>query len=123
MKKIKITNKSEYYSVMSQIEILLQKGFSNLTKKEEVDLEFLSQAAEAWELNEYPMPAYASITDILEYIMREQRINQSEFSEQLDISKSLLSEILNGKKDPNLNLLKALHNKYQVDGNLLLELV
>jgi len=94
----KINNKQQYYSAMAEIESYLQKGFSNLTEKEDDHLDELSRAVEAWELKEYPMPMQPSFPEILIYIMQFKRFSQSQLSENLLISKSLLSEILNGKK-------------------------
>ena len=41
--------------------------------------------------------------DILVFIMHQLNINQTELSQALDISKTLLSDVLNGKKKPNLD--------------------
>src|SRR5690349_20582805 len=119
----KINNKQQYYSAMAEIESFLQKGFSNLTPAEEDNLEELSKAVEAWELKEFPMPMQPSFPDILIYVMQFKRYTQSELSEDLSISKSLLSEILNGKKQPNLNIIVSLHKKFGIDANILLESV
>ncbi|HVW62898.1 MAG TPA: helix-turn-helix domain-containing protein [Puia sp.] len=119
----KITSKQQYYAAMAEIESYLQKGFSNLTTKEEDHLEELSKAVEAWELKEYPMPMQPSFPDILIYVMQFKRYTQTELSEDLSISKSLLSEILNGKKQPNLNIIVNLHKKFGIDANILLESV
>jgi antitoxin component HigA of HigAB toxin-antitoxin module len=119
----KITNKQQYHSAMADIEGYLQKGFSNLTTTEEDHLEELSKAVEAWELKEYPMPMQPSFPDILIYVMQFKRYTQSELSEDLSISKSLLSEILNGKKQPNLSIVVNLHKKFGIDANVLLESV
>jgi len=119
----KINNKQQYYAAMAEIESYLQKGFSNLTTTEEDHLEELSKAVEAWELKEYPMPMQPSFPDILIYVMQFKRYTQSELSEDLSISKSLLSEILNGKKQPNLNIIVSLHKKFGIDANILLESV
>ncbi|MBN9380578.1 MAG: helix-turn-helix domain-containing protein [Chitinophagaceae bacterium] len=119
----KITNKQQYYTAMAEIESYLQKGFSNLTTAEEDHLEEISKAVEAWELKEYPMPMQPSFPDILVYVMQFKRYTQTELSEDLSISKSLLSEILNGKKQPNLNILVSLHKKFGIDANILLESV
>ncbi|MBN8851303.1 MAG: helix-turn-helix domain-containing protein [Sphingobacteriales bacterium] len=119
----KITNKQQYHSAMAEIEGYLQKGFSNLTSTEEDHLEELSKAVEAWELKEYPMPMQPSFPDILIYVMQFKRYTQSELSEDLAISKSLLSEILNGKKQPNLSIVVNLHKKFGIDANVLLESV
>jgi len=119
----KINNKQQYYVAMAEIESYLQKGFSHLTQAEEDHLAELSKAVEAWELKEYPMPMQPSFPDILIYIMQFKRYSQSELSEDLSISKSLLSEILNGKKQPNLNIVVSLHKKFGIDANVLLESV
>ncbi|HEY8969884.1 MAG TPA: helix-turn-helix domain-containing protein [Puia sp.] len=119
----KINNKQQYHSAMAEIEGYLQKGFSNLTSAEEDHLEELSKAVEAWELKEYPMPMQPSFPDILIYVMQFKRYTQSELSEDLAISKSLLSEILNGKKQPNLSIVVNLHKKFGIDANVLLESV
>ena len=119
----KINNKQQYHSAMAEIEGYLQKGFSNLTSAEEDHLEELSKAVETWELKEYPMPMQPSFPDILIYVMQFKRYTQSELSEDLSISKSLLSEILNGKKQPNLSIVVNLHKKFGIDANILLESV
>lgn len=119
----KITTRQQYHSAMADIEGYLQKGFSNLTTTEEDHLEELSKAVEAWELKEFPMPMQPSFPDILIYVMQFKRYTQSELSEDLSISKSLLSEILNGKKQPNLSIVVNLHKKFGIDANVLLESV
>jgi len=119
----KINNKQQYYAAMAEIESYLQKGFSHLTPAEDDHLEELSKAVEVWELKEYPMPMQPSFPDILIYVMQYKRYTQSELSDDLSISKSLLSEILNGKKQPNLNIVVSLHKKFGIDANILLESV
>jgi antitoxin component HigA of HigAB toxin-antitoxin module len=116
-----INNKQQYYSAMAEIESYLQKGFSNLSEKEEAQLEKLSKAVEAWEIKEFPMPMQPSFPDILLYIMQYKRFSQSELSENLSISKSLLSEILNGKKQPNLDIVVNLYKTFHIDANTLLD--
>lgn len=116
-----IKNKQQYYTAMAEIEGYLQKGFSNLTEKEENHLAEISKAVEAWELKEYPMPLQPSFADILIFIMQNKRLTQSELSKSLEVSPSLLSEILNGKKQPNIDIVKNLHLQFHIDGNLLLE--
>ena len=44
-----ITNKLEYFSAMAEIEVLYQKGFSSLSKDEEMRRDLLAKAVEAWE--------------------------------------------------------------------------
>ena len=108
---------------MAEIESYLQKGFSKLTTEEDNRLEALSKAVEVWELKEYPMPMQPSFPDILVYLMQYKRSSQTELSDRLSISKSLLSAILNGKKKPNLELIINLHKSFGIDANILLESV
>jgi antitoxin component HigA of HigAB toxin-antitoxin module len=58
--------------------------------------------------------------DILNYIMKLEKFNQSQLSNELQISKSALSEILAGKKKPGLDVARILHQRFNIDGNLLL---
>jgi len=53
---IKIDSKLSYYKAMVELEILLLKGISNHTEAEELRLDELTDAIEAWEKIEYPMP-------------------------------------------------------------------
>lgn len=116
-----ITNRQTYHLAMAEIETLLSKGLDNLTEAEDARLDQLSDAVEAWESKEYPMPLQANFKDILFYLMQSNSYNQTQLSNELQISNSLLSEILRGKKSPNLELLISMHKRFQIDGNLLLD--
>jgi HTH-type transcriptional regulator/antitoxin HigA len=118
---IKIGNKQQYYSAMAEIENYLQKGFANLSVKEDDRLGQLSRAVEAWEIKEYPMPMSPSFTDILIHIMNQTRFSQTDLSKELNVSKSLLSEILNGNKQPNLEIVINLHKRFDIDANIILQ--
>ncbi len=119
--KTKINNKQAYYTALAEIEKYLAKGFSALTKEEEAHLDQLSGAVEAWELKEFPMPVNPSFTEILVYLIQNKNYSQTELSNKLSISSSLLSSILNGKKQPNLEVVINLHNTFGIDANILLE--
>lgn len=117
----KLTNKQQYYEAMAAIESYLQKGFSNLSAAEDKHLNELSRAVEIWEMKEYPMPLKPDFKAILLYIMNSNQYNQSQLSGELGISRSLFSEILSGRKSPNVSLVKQVHDRFQIDGNLLLD--
>jgi len=106
---------------MAEIETYLAKGFSALTTEEEDRLEELSKAVEVWELKEYPMPMKPSFPDILSYLIQYNKYSQTELSNKLSISNSLLSSIINGKKQPNLEVVINLHKTFGIDANILLE--
>ena len=115
-------NNSEYFSALALIEKFIEKGFDKLSPQETEELAQLSKRVELYEMKKYPMPLHASVTNLLESVMREKRINKSELSKILEISNSTLSEILNGKRSINLKIAKRLHDKFMIDGNVILEL-
>lgn len=119
----KIKSKQAYYEAMAAIERYLQKGFASLTAREEDHLEQLSKAVEAWELKEYPMPVQPAFPDILFYLLQQKKYTQSQLSEKLSVSNSQLSSILNGKKQPNLDIVVNLYKTFDIDASVLLESV
>jgi HTH-type transcriptional regulator / antitoxin HigA len=62
-----------------------------------------------------------SIISLLENVMHEKKLNQSEFSKLLEIPDSTLSGILSGKRKISINIARKLHDKLRIDGNSILE--
>ncbi|WP_119080318.1 helix-turn-helix domain-containing protein [Chitinophaga alhagiae] len=120
MKKT-IKNKQEYFLAMAAMEPLLAKGFDKLSPEEEKKLDQLTDAVEEWETKEYPLPVNPDFVAILEHLMQTRGYNQTELSHELDISKSQLSGILGRSKYPNVDLLVNLHQRFRIDGNILLQ--
>lgn len=52
--------------------------------------------------------------------MEELNVTQKGLSEILGIGTSKVSQILNGKRNPDLPFLKAVHQKLGIDGNFIL---
>lgn len=118
---IQVVNKQGYYQAMSEIESYIEKGFSNLTQEESSRLDELSRAVEAWEMKEYPMPIKPDFKTIVNHVMEVNDYNQSQLADELHVSKAFLSEMIRGRKNPNVEVLKSLHTRFHIDGNLLLE--
>jgi len=116
-----IKNKQQYYQAMAEVEGLYLKGFSKLTRKEENHLSELADAIEVWELIHYPMPINPTFSEIINYILSSRKITQLTLAQELNISTSFLNHLLHGIKSPNATVLKSVHMKYEIDGNLLLE--
>ena len=125
----KIRTDKQYKQVMSMIESYLTKatdggGFSSLNKKEMDELHKLSLLAERYEdevLQIMPLPV--TVENIVNVKMQEMDITQAKLAEMLNIGTAKLSQILNGKRKPDVPFLKAVHKVLNVDGNLLLEKV
>lgn len=118
---MKIANMSQYHTALASIETLIEKGVGNLTADEENKLEKLSIEVEEFEKSKYPIPMQVSVQSVLEYYMYTNRINQSGLSKLLEVPDSTVSALLNGKKKLNMELAKKLHNKLNIDANLLLQ--
>lgn len=118
---MEITTKQAYYQALAEMETYIAKGFNNLTENEEARLSQLTDAVEAWEEVEYPLPLKPDIIGIIMQLMEERALKQTQVAKELNISSGFLSAILSGKKDVNLEVLKNLHAKFHIDGNVLLD--
>lgn len=123
----KIRTEKQYKLVLVLIENLLQKAtdcgsFSALSKAEAKELEKLSLLVEAYEdlkLNIMPLPV--TIAAVVENKIKEMGITQAALAEMLGLGTSKLSQILNGKREPDVEFLKAVHSKLGISGDFLLE--
>lgn len=114
---------------MELIELFIEKatqegGFHKLKKKEADELEHLTRLAEKYEdevLNIMPLPL--TINSAVQAKMNEMHISQNKLAEMLGLRAPKLSQILNGKREPDIMFLKALHEKLGFDGNFILERV
>lgn len=50
-------------------------------------------------------------------------ITQYKLAALFEMSSSKISKILNGKREPDIQFLKAVHEKLGIDGNMILELI
>jgi len=125
----KIRNQEQYNSVMELIEKLISKattngGFHALSKEESTELENLSLLAEQFEDNVLKiMPLPLTINAVVQHKINELNINQVKLAEMLGLGAPKLSQILNGKREPDVPFLKALHSKLGISGDFLLESV
>ncbi len=125
----KIRSESQYKQVMILIEGYLQKatvqgGFNTLSEVENVELKQLSLLVEDYEDNiQKLMPMSVNIGTIVHLRLKEKQLNQRSLSLLIGMGTAKISQILNGKRQPDVQFLKAIHEKLGIDGNVLLELV
>jgi HTH-type transcriptional regulator / antitoxin HigA len=123
----RIKTEREYNATMKTIEALLEKatkkgGFHLLEKTDAQLLANLSKLAEAYEDNEKMlMPIQPkNLQQAVAFKMAEQNLTQALLAKKLGIGAPKLSQILTGKRDPDVEFLKALHKKLHIDANFLL---
>ncbi|HWD88667.1 MAG TPA: helix-turn-helix domain-containing protein [Mucilaginibacter sp.] len=125
----KIRNEAQYNQVMNLIEVFIKKatdggGFSSLSAAETEELSELSLLAAQYEddvLKIMPLPI--TISAVVQQKISEMNITQAKLAEMLGLNTSKLSQILNGKRDPDVPFLKAVHDKLGISGDFLLESV
>ncbi len=84
-------------------------------------LEVLSLLIHAYEQKMYKIEPLSPL-EALKYEMQEQGLTQSGLAQNAGMSKSTISEILNGKKQMSVRFLKYLHNNLGISANILLQL-
>lgn len=122
--KQKINSKKEYHETMVLVYDLMNKGEKFLSAKELKQLSILSASVEKYEdevLGLKSLKAPRSITEIVELKLFERKMTQAKLAEELGLGKSKVSEILNGKRKPDLIFLKGVHKLLKIDAGFLLE--
>ncbi len=123
-----INSEEEYRQVMDRVEMYLHKstakgGFQTLTAVEKEDLRQLSLQAEAWEdgIPLMPIRQPQTLVEMLELKMYERKLKQKDLAELLGISATRLSEVLQGKRNVNMDLAKRLYSVLKIDAAFILE--
>lgn len=120
--KIKvITSDRAYQAAMEKIDALMKIGEAKLKPAQATELRLLALAAQAYEKSMYTIPAPKTLQGLIEFKMYERKLKQKELAQLLDIAESKLSQILTGKRKPDVSFLKAAHEQLEIDGNVLLE--
>lgn len=122
--KYEITSKKAYHETMLAIYELMDKGESNLSRAEIKRLAGMSEAAEKFEdevLGLKPKKEPDSIIDLVELKMFQQKMTQSRLATEIGVGQSKVSEILSGKRKPDIAFLKGVYKILKIDANFLLE--
>jgi HTH-type transcriptional regulator / antitoxin HigA len=121
MKRVKkVQSGKEYNSLLAKIDSLMKKGEANLTNKELADLKDLALAVQAHEKRIYTIPAPKTIGGMIEFKMYERKLKQKDLAKLMGMGEAKLSQILNGKREPDVAFLKAAHQKLGIDASFLL---
>src|SRR5665213_2814804 len=118
MKTFKTT--AEYNKAMNDILQLMNKGEANLSKSETEKLRSMSLAAQAYEKDVYTIPAPSTVEAMIELRMYEMKLKQRELAKLMGVAEPKLSQILNGKREPDVQFLKAAYQKLHIYPGFLL---
>lgn len=124
--KFLISTDKNYHETMIAIFELMNKGEANL-KDEEIELlKIMTVAAEKYEddvLHLKPTMQPKSLPDVIELFMFENKLTQSKLADRLGVGRPKLSQILTGKRKPDVLFLKALYRKLNLDPKTILDYV
>ena len=123
----KIRNERQYNQVMVLIENFIKKateggGFHSLSQTDADELSSISLLAEQYEdtiLKVMPLPV--TINSVVQNRINELNITQAKLAEMLEVGTPKLSQILTGKRPPDVRFLKAVHTKLGISGDFLLD--
>jgi HTH-type transcriptional regulator / antitoxin HigA len=129
-----IIDNAAYENVMAEIESYLQKATANvgfesgLSTEEQNELGRLAILAEAYEDNVLGLAPIKikhpeTIVEMIELKMYQNKWKQKDLASLLEISETRLSEVMQGKRKPNLDLVKKLHFKLNIEADFLLKVV
>ena len=125
---MKIKTDKEFRSYQAEMEAITVKGtdlgdMELLSEEEKERYIVLSQAISEWEAAYHPLPGRVStlITDAIRKKMETENIKQKETARRLGISESRVSDILNGRRPLNLNIVKRLRDNFGIPADFILD--
>ena len=122
--KYDIKSNKAYHGTMLAIYEMMDKGESNLTAVELRKLSAMSAAAEKYEdevLGLKPKKNPENIIDMIELKMFENKLTQTKLAAEIGLGQSKVSQILSGKRKPDLPFLKGVYKVLKIDAGFLLE--
>jgi len=85
-----------------------------------IELKRVSDIVEHYETEHYPIGS-PTLREVIELRMFEMKLKQKDLAEILETSSSRISEYLNGKRDITIEIARALHNKLNIDSDIILQ--
>jgi len=111
-----IKNEQEYHLALQEMEQL----FHAKPNTPEGDLlTVLSLLIHDFEQQHYSIKPLSAI-EAIKYEMQEQGLTQTGLAERLGMSKSAISEIINGKKQMSVNFMRFVHKELGIPATVLL---
>lgn len=92
-----------------------------LSEAEKDKVREMAVAAEAYEDTHFPFPPPETIPEMVEQKRFELNLTITGLADLLGLGKTKLSQILNGKREPDITFLKAVYHKLGIDPGVLLD--
>jgi HTH-type transcriptional regulator/antitoxin HigA len=112
-----IKTATDHAWAMDQIDTLMLKD--DLPEEDVRNLEVLAILVEKYE-SEHFLVQLPTQVEAIEFRIDQLGINRSQLATLIDFPKSRVSEVLNGKRKPSLDMMRALHEKLKIPADVLL---
>lgn len=112
-----IKDTTDHAWAMEQIEGLM--SLDVLSGQQVRDLEVLAILVEKYENEHFPVTLPTPV-EAIEFRIDQLGISRSKLAELIGFPKSRVSEVLNGKRNPSLDMMRALHERLNIPAGVLL---
>ena len=123
-KEFVINSKKHYHETMANVFEMMNRGENNLTKAKLGKVRMMAEAAEKYEDEVLDLRTNYkpdNLPDMVKLVMLEKKLSQGKLAEMLKVGKPKLSQILNGKRKPDVDFLKLAYKKLNIDPAFILE--
>ncbi|WP_439557469.1 helix-turn-helix domain-containing protein [Dyadobacter sp.] len=119
MKNLK--TEKDYQDALEELNQLMKKGEEQISEAEASKIEALALSIQRFEKIYYPFPIPKTIPEMVELKRFQLKLTQAALADMLGLGKPKLSQILNGKREPDVPFLKAVYQKLGIDPGFLLD--
>jgi HTH-type transcriptional regulator/antitoxin HigA len=116
-----IKDDEQYEIIMKRIEELLKVvgNETAINDRNMVELDLLSDLVADYEELHYPVEA-PTLTEMIRLRMAEMGLSQKGLASLLGVSPPRISEYMTGKSEPTLKVARLMHQKLDIDAEILL---
>ena len=112
-----IKTATDHAWAMDQVDVLMSKD--DLPDEEARHLEVLAILIEKYESEHFPVEL-PTPAEAIEFRIDQLGVTRSQLADLIGFPKSRVSEVLNGKQNPSLDMMRALHQKLGIPADVLL---
>ena len=123
-KEFVITSNKQYHATMAIVFEMMNKGEGSLNKKELEKVRRMAEAANKYENEVLGLRFHFSpnnLPEMVKLVMLEKKLSQVKLAEMLEVGRPKLSQILNGKRKPDVDFLKLAYKILKIDPAFILE--
>ena len=116
-----IMNETQYEAIIERIEELLKvvDNDTPMTDRFLIELDLISEMVADYEEKHNPIEP-PTLIEMVQERMAEMNLSQKALAELLGVSPPRISEYLNGKSEPTLKVARIMHQKLDIDPEILL---